>query len=133
MKYDINEKSYDEKESVLGIIYDSYSDEADKEIETIYQKSELFDEIVDNLYYQHKEGKYIFSHSGGVSWKPIEEQTIDQLLWSKDFRPRKDGLIHVCGHTPTSSGQVENHNNMLLCDVGAIFKDIDLPFIKLED
>ncbi|WWT40450.1 serine/threonine protein phosphatase [Staphylococcus phage PT94] len=91
-----------------------------------------FKTLMVNCKKYYKEGKYIFSHSGGVSWKPIEEQTIDQLLWSRDFRPRKDGLIHVCGHTPTSSGQVENHNNMLLCDVGAIFKDIDLPFIKLE-
>lgn len=76
---------------------------------------------------------YVFTHSGGVSWKPIIEQTLDQLLWSRDFQPRNDGFIHVCGHTPTISGEVEEHNDMLLCDVGAVFRDIDLPFIKLED
>ena len=52
VKYDINEKSYDEKDLVLGIIYESYSDEIDKEIETIYQKAEAFDEIVNEFYYQ---------------------------------------------------------------------------------
>lgn len=80
----------------------------------------------------HKEGNYIFTHSGGVHWKPINEQTLDQLLWSRDFQKRKDGFTHVCGHTPTISGEVEEHNDMLLCDVGAVFKDIDLPFIKLS-
>ncbi|BDA81601.1 serine/threonine protein phosphatase [Staphylococcus phage vB_SsapH-Golestan-100] len=79
----------------------------------------------------YKEGKYIFSHSGGVSWKPIEEQTVDQLLWSRDFQPRKDGLIHVCGHTPTKSGEVEEINDMLLCDVGVVFREIEFPLIKL--
>lgn len=81
----------------------------------------------------HKEGKYIFSHSGGIHWKPIEEQTLDQLLWSRDFQKRKDGFVHVCGHTPTISGEVEEHNYMLLCDVGAVFRKIELPFIKLEE
>lgn len=52
IKYDINEKSYDAKDFVLRIIYESYDDETDKEIETIYQKAELFDKIVDNFYYQ---------------------------------------------------------------------------------
>lgn len=52
VRYDINEKSYDEKDLVLGIIYESYSDEIDKEIETIYQKAEAFDEISNELHYQ---------------------------------------------------------------------------------
>ena len=51
-KYDINEKSYDANDLVLGIIYESYSDEIDKEIETIYQKAEAFDEIANELHYQ---------------------------------------------------------------------------------
>lgn len=121
---------YNDIEDVLRNHYDFIKSELKR-----LKKSEdyrKFKILMVNCKKYYKEGKYIFSHSGGVSWKPIEEQTIDQLLWSRDFRPRKDGLIHVCGHTPTSSGQVENHNNMLLCDVGAIFKDIDLPFIKLE-
>ena len=49
VKYDINEESYDAKDLVLGIIYESYSDEIDKEIETIYQKAEAFDEIVNEF------------------------------------------------------------------------------------
>ncbi|AAX92133.1 metallophosphoesterase [Staphylococcus aureus] len=80
----------------------------------------------------YKEDKYIFSHSGGVSWKPVEEQTIDQLIWSRDFQPRKDGFTYVCGHTPTDSGEVEINGDMLMCDVGAVFRNIDFPFIKLE-
>lgn len=82
-------------------------------------------------YYIHE--NYVFSHSGGVGDIPIEEQSLEQLLWSRDFRPRNDGYIHVCGHTPTISGEVEEHNEMLLCDVGAVFRDIELPFIKLEE
>lgn len=80
----------------------------------------------------YKEDKYIFSHSGGVSWKPVEEQTIDQLIWSRDFQSRKDGFTYVCGHTPTDSGKVEINGDMLMCDVGAVFRNIDFPFIKLE-
>lgn len=91
-----------------------------------------FKNLMENCQNYHKEGKYIFSHSGGVHWKPINEQTLDQILWSRDFQKRKDGLTHACGHTPTISGEVEEHNGMLLCDVGAVFRDIDLPVIKLS-
>lgn len=80
----------------------------------------------------YKEGKYIFSHSGGVSYKPIEEQSLDELLWSRDFKPRNDGYIYVCGHTPTSSRDVEENGSMLMCDVGAVFGHTELPLIKLE-
>ncbi|QYC50935.1 serine/threonine protein phosphatase [Mammaliicoccus phage vB_MscM-PMS3] len=80
----------------------------------------------------YKEGKYIFSHSGGVSYKPIEEQTINELIWSRDFKPRNDDYIYVCGHTPTSSREVEKNGSMLMCDVGAAFGHTDIPLIKLE-
>ncbi|WBF82108.1 serine/threonine protein phosphatase [Mammaliicoccus virus vB_MscM-PMS2] len=80
----------------------------------------------------YKEGKYIFTHSGGVSYKPIEEQTINELIWSRDFKPRNDDYIYVCGHTPTSSREVEENGSMLMCDVGAVFGHTDIPLIKLE-
>lgn len=74
VKYDINEKSYDEKDLVLGIIYESYSDEIDKEIETIYQKAEAFDEIVNELYYQLQNLE---------SWDTLDQkdcQTLKEIL-----------------------------------------------------
>lgn len=95
-----------------------------------YRKFEL---LMVNCRKYYKEGKYIFSHSGGVSYKPIEEQSIDDLLWSRDFKPRNDEYVYVCGHTPTSSGKVEKNDSMLMCDVGAVFRKIELPFIKLEE
>ena len=81
----------------------------------------------------YKEGKYIFSHSGGVSYKPVEEQTVNELIWTRDFKPRNDDYIYVCGHTPTGSGEVEKNGSMLMCDVGAVFRDIEIPLIKLEE
>uniref|UniRef100_A0AAU6MXS0 Membrane protein n=1 Tax=Staphylococcus phage 184DA TaxID=3110532 RepID=A0AAU6MXS0_9CAUD len=49
MKYDINEKSYDEKDFVLHIIYGTYSDETDREIETVYNKAEAWDKLCEML------------------------------------------------------------------------------------
>ncbi|QSJ04098.1 serine/threonine protein phosphatase [Staphylococcus phage vB-SscS-F1] len=80
----------------------------------------------------YKEGKYIFTHSGGVSYKPVEEQSLNQLLWSRDFKPRNDDYVYVCGHTPTNSREVERVGNILMCDVGAAFGITELPFVKLE-
>ena len=121
---------YESVEDNIRNHYDSIKGELKKFKESEdYRKFKI---LMVNCRKYYKEGKYIFSHSGGVSWKPIEEQTIDQLIWSRDFQPRKDGFIHVCGHTPTSSGEVEEHNDMLLCDVGAVFRDVELPLIKLE-
>ncbi|ANT44710.1 NinI-like serine-threonine phosphatase [Staphylococcus phage vB_SscM-1] len=81
----------------------------------------------------YKEGKYIFTHSGGVSYKPVEEQSLGELLWSRDFKPRNDDYIYVCGHTPTSSREVEENGSMLMCDVGAVFGVSELPLIRLEE
>ncbi|WDQ44037.1 membrane protein [Staphylococcus phage ESa2] len=49
MKYDINEKRYDEKDFILQIIYESYSDETDREVETIYNKAEAWDKLCEML------------------------------------------------------------------------------------
>lgn len=62
----------------------------------------------------------------------MRKQTVNELLWSRDFAERNDGYIHVCGHTPTITGTVEEHNDVLLCDVGAVYRDIELPLIELE-
>lgn len=73
-KYDINEKSYDVKDLVLAIVYENYSDEVDKEIETIYQKAEAFDEIVNEFYYQLQKLE---------SWDTLDQkdcQTLKQIL-----------------------------------------------------
>lgn len=95
-----------------------------------YRKFKL---LMVNCRRYYKEGKYIFTHSGGVSYKTVEEQSLDELLWSRDFKPRNDDYIYVCGHTPTDSGEVEKNGSMLMCDVGAVFRDIEIPLIKLEE
>ena len=114
--------------------YRKYFDKFIQEVKDFKQTEDYrkFKILMANCQELYVKDGYVFTHSGGVSWKPIIEQTLDQLLWSRDFQPRKDGFIHVCGHTPTISGEVEEHNDMLLCDVGAVFRDIDLPLIKLE-
>lgn len=90
-----------------------------------------FNILMHNCAVIYKQDKYEFTHSGGVSWNHAKNQTKEQLLWSRDFQPRKDGIIHVCGHTPTKSGEVEEKNDMLLCDVGVVFRDIEFPLIKI--
>ena len=95
-----------------------------------YRKFKL---LMVNCRKYYKEGKYIFSHSGGVSYKPVEEQTVSELIWSRDFKTRNDDYIYVCGHTPTNSREVEQIGNILMCDVGAVFGVSELPLIRLEE
>lgn len=94
-----------------------------------YRKFKL---LMVNCRKYYKEGKYIFSHSGGVSYKPVEEQTVNELIWSRDFKPRNDDYVYVCGHTPTNSREVEQVGNILMCDVGAVFGVNEIPLIKLD-
>lgn len=49
MDYNIYDKRYTEKENVLGIIYESYSDNTDREVETIYNKAEAWDRMCEML------------------------------------------------------------------------------------
>lgn len=73
-KYNINEKRYDVKDLVLAIVYENYSDEVDKEIETIYQKAEAFDEIVNEFHYQLQNLE---------SWDTLDQkdcQTLKEIL-----------------------------------------------------
>lgn len=95
-----------------------------------YRKFKL---LMVNCRKYYKEGKYIFSHSGGVSYKPVEEQTVNELIWSRDFKTRNDDYIYVCGHTPTNSREVEQIGNILMCDVRAVFGVSELPLIRLEE
>lgn len=49
MDYNIYDKEYREKENVLSIIYEAYSDETDREIETVYNKAEAWDRMCEML------------------------------------------------------------------------------------
>lgn len=49
MDYNIYDKEYTEKENVLGIIYEAYSDNTDREVETIYNKAEAWDRMCEML------------------------------------------------------------------------------------
>lgn len=93
----------------------------------------IFSNLMKNSKYFHKEGKYIFSHSGGRSDIKISEHDAEDWISSRDFKRRKNDYKYICGHTPTKSGEVEEINNILMCDVGATFKNIELPLIVLEE
>ena len=74
MDYNIYDREYAEKENVLDIIYGAYSDNTDKEIETIYQKAEAFDEIVNEFHYQLQNLE---------SWNTLDQkdcQTLKQII-----------------------------------------------------
>ncbi|MDK1672826.1 fructose-bisphosphatase class III [Staphylococcus saprophyticus] len=115
--------------------YIEYFNRFKKEVIKFKQSDDYkrLDILMTNCKLIHRENNYIFTHSGGVSYKEATLQNKSELLWSRDFQPRNDGYIHVCGHTPTISGKVERHNDMMLCDVGAVCRNIDLPYIKLEE
>ena len=49
MDYNIYDKNYREKNDVLSIIYGAYSDETDREVETIYNKAEAWDRMCEML------------------------------------------------------------------------------------
>ncbi|UGL60460.1 hypothetical protein [Staphylococcus phage vB_SurM-PSU4] len=49
MDYNIYDKKYTEKENVLDIIYRAYSDNTDREVETIYNKAEAWDRMCEML------------------------------------------------------------------------------------
>ena len=49
MDYNIYDKEYTEKENVLDIIYGAYSNNTDREVETIYNKAEAWDRLCEML------------------------------------------------------------------------------------
>lgn len=57
MSYNIYNINYKEKQDVLDIIYGSYSDDIDKEIEEVYKKAESWDRICEIL--KTKKEKYL--------------------------------------------------------------------------
>src|SRR5699024_9491088 len=132
--YQIDTKPLKSFEEDNQIFYTEYFKKFVEEVKALKKTEEYrkFDILMCNSKLYHQEGKYIFTHSGGVHYKDVRKQTVNELLWSRDFAERNDGHIHVCGHTPTITGTVEKHNDMLLCDVGAVYRDIELPLIELE-
>ena len=80
MDYNIYDKEYTEKNDVLGIIYESYSDEIDREIETTYNKAEAWDRMCEMLKDKElddedfrREMMELFIRTG----KPFKEKEID--------------------------------------------------------
>lgn len=89
------------------------------------------------LYYTM--GKYIFSHAGANTKKPVEANTENELIWmSKEFpwSPAYPGKIMVFGHIPTwrlygyttieerqnAAVWYDNNNNDKICiDCGGVF------------
>ena len=132
--YQIDTKPLKSFEEDNQIFYTEYFKKFVEEVKALKKTEEYrkFDILMCNSKLYHREGKYIFTHSGGVHYKDVSKQTVNELLWSRDFAERNDGHIHVCGHTPTITGTVEEHNDVLLCDVGAVYRDIELPLIELE-
>lgn len=76
--------------------------------------------------------RYIFSHSGGVSFLKPEHHSNMQWLWSRDFKQRDySDKLFVCGHTPVE--EVTLINDCLLCDTGSVFTGSQLPYIILNE
>ena len=70
------------------------------------------------LYYQHD--KYIFVHSGVNANKPLEDNTEDEILWSRDkfyFNEAYEDKIVVFGHTPVKYLNIEGTNRIWFDDV----------------
>ena len=80
MDYNIHDKEYTEKENVLDIIYGAYSDNTDREVETIYNKAEAWDRLCEMLKDKEmndedfrREMMELFIRTG----KPFKEKRID--------------------------------------------------------
>lgn len=80
MDYNIYDKEYTEKENILGIIYEAYSDNTDREIETVYNKAEAWDRMCEMLKDKEmddedfrREMRELFIRTG----KPFKEKGID--------------------------------------------------------
>lgn len=80
MDYNIYDKEYTEKENVLDIIYEAYSDNTDREVETIYNKAEAWDRMCEMLKDKEmddedfrREMMELFIRTG----KPFKEKIID--------------------------------------------------------
>lgn len=80
MDYNIYDKNYREKNDVLSIIYEAYSDETDREVETIYNKAEAWDRMCEMLKDKElddedfrREMMELFVRTG----KPFKENEVD--------------------------------------------------------
>ena len=80
MYYNIHDKEYTEKENVLDMIYGAYSDNTDREVETIYNKAEAWDRLCEMLKDKEmndedfrREMMELFIRTG----KPFKEKRID--------------------------------------------------------
>lgn len=85
-------------------------------------------------YYETED--YIFVHAGLRSERPLNEQTIDDLLWIRfEFVERENnfGKTVVFGHTPMTDLMIEK--NKIGIDTGAVYGGkltcIELPAIKI--
>lgn len=78
----------------------------------------------------HVDDNYVFTHSGGRAGVPLREQTIVDIVESRDFKKRDK--LHVVGHTPKENVKFNKDKNILFCDVGCVFiKERELPMILL--
>jgi len=109
------------------------SDNVEKRREKIPEAHRRFYE---SLLPYYATDKYIFVHAGIRPGLPLEEQTLDDLLWiryefienAKDF-----GKTVVFGHTPLMSPLIEK--NKIGIDTGAVYggklTGVELPDIKI--
>lgn len=92
---------------------------------------QLYLDFCKSLPCSYQYGNYFFCHGGIDIFKPLEKQTIDDLLWTRIdnmVKYDKDTII-VCGHTPTQmvmnkrNTPLQLSNNIIMCDTGSFMKN----------
>lgn len=72
--------------------------------------------------------KYIISHSGGTKSTPIEQNTLYDWVWSREYIKHNYDKYFIVGHTPTKNGKVGINNTIkhIFVDTGAIFRGVSI-------
>jgi serine/threonine protein phosphatase 1 len=90
-------------------------------------------EFLGGLHEMLRYGDYAFVHAGVRPGVPLEEQTIDDLIWIREpfvSSSADHGAVVVHGHTPVDA--VEVRPNRIGIDTGAVFSG-NLTCLVLED
>lgn len=80
-------------------------------------------EWIRNLPHSHDDGLRFFVHAGIDPSVPLDQQTQQTMLWTRQRYPEtlNPGRIIVHGHTPLRSDRPEQHPYRLNLDTGAVY------------
>lgn len=116
-----------------GINGASHENPHDKHTEFVAALPETHLDFFNTLETFVRLGSYLFVHVGINPDAPLEEQTLDNLIWMREpflSSTRDFGFTVVHGHTPVN--EVENHGNRIAIDTGAVFNGT-LSCLVVED